>query len=420
MDILHRCCAGGDVHKKSVVVCIRRVDDQGKVHREIRTFGTFTRDLLALADWLAAAGVTHVAMESTSVYWKPVFNILEGQFRVILVNARHIKQVPGRKTDIKDCEWIAQLLQHGLLKASFIPPQPVRELRDLTRQRTQLVNERAAVANRIQKVLEDANIKLASVAADVLGTSGRAMLEAIVAGEDSPEELADLARRRLRSKIPELQLALQGRVTAHHRFVLGTLLDHIQHLEAVIQRFSTRLEEVLGPFDQSPEKELGQAVERLKTIPGVDQRAAEIIVAEIGPNMEAFATDGHLASWAGMCPGNNESAGKRRSGKTTKGSRWLRALLVQAAWGASRTKRTYMAAQYRQLARRRGRKRALVAVGHTILIIAYHLLNNRSTYADLGPNFFDRLDPERLTKSLVKRLEKLGHRVKLEPKETAA
>ncbi len=411
MDLLYPCCAGLDVHKDTVVVCLRRYAD-GKLHKEVRTFGTMTRDLLALSDWLTAEGVTQAAMESTGVYWKPIFNILEGQVELLLVNAQHIKQVPGRKTDVKDCEWIAQLLQHGLLRASFIPPQPIRELRELTRQRTQLVGEKSAVANRLQKVLEDANIKLGSVASDVLGVSGRAMLEALVAGEEDPEKLADLARRRLRSKIPELQLALQGRVTEHHRFLLRLLLGHVDHLESLIAQLSARIEAVLAPFEE--------AATRLDTIPGVDRRAAEIIVAEIGTDMGSFPTADHLASWAGMSPGNNESAGKRRSGKTTRGNRWLRTTLVQCAWAASHTKGTYLAAQYRRLAARRGKKRALVAVGHTILVVAYHMQKNKTTYLEPGGDFFERLDPERLTRTLVRRLEKLGHEVTLQPKEDAA
>jgi len=353
-----------------------------------------------------------VAMESTGVYWKPVFNILEGRFAVMLVNAQHIKQVPGRKTDVKDCAWIAQLLQHGLLRASFVPPPPIRELRDLTRQRSQLVAEKATAANRVQKVLEDANIKLASVATDVLGVSGRDMLEAIIAGEDDAAKLADQARKRLRHKIPALQTALRGRVTEHHRFQLRLLLDHVTHLEELIGRLGARIEEVTAPF--------AEAVERLTTIPGVEQRAAETVIAEIGPNMEQFPTADHLASWAGMCPGNNESAGKRKSGRTTKGSRWLRQMLTQAAWAASHTKDTYLAAQYRRLAARRGKKRALVALGHTLLVIMYHLLKNRTTYQELGGDFLERLEPDRLTRQLVKRLEKLGHNVILQPKEDAA
>jgi transposase len=412
MDILYRCCAGLDVHKKTVVACVRRIDVAGQARQEIRTFGTMTGDLLALSDWLAEQGVEQVAMESTGVYWKPVFNILEGRFAVMLVNAQHIKQVPGRKTDVKDCAWIAQLLQHGLLRASFVPPPPIRELRDLTRQRSQLVAEKATAANRVQKVLEDANIKLASVATDVLGVSGRDMLEAIIAGEDDAEKLADKARKRLRHKIPALQTALRGRVTEHHRFQLRLLLDHVTHLEELIGRLGARIEEVTAPF--------AEAVERLTTIPGVEQRAAETVIAEIGPNMEQFPTADHLASWAGMCPGNDESAGKRKSGRTTKGSRWLRQMLTQAAWAASHTKDTYLAAQYRRLAARRGKKRALVALGHTLLVIMYHLLKNRTTYQELGGDFLERLEPDRLTRQLVKRLEKLGHNVILQPKEDAA
>lgn len=407
MDTLYPRCAGIDVHKNNVVVCVRCCDRPGQVFEEVRTFSTMTRDLLALSDWLAEHGVTHVAMESTGVYWKPVFNILGGRFEVILVNAEHIKKVPGRKTDVKDCQWIAQLLQHGLLKASFVPPQPIRELRDLTRQRTQLIQERSAAANRIQKVLEDANVKLASVATDVLGVSGRDMLEALIGGETDPAKLADLARKRLREKIPALQLALQGRVTDHHRFLPRMHLDHVTHLDELIGRLGARIEEALAPF--------AEAGERLQTIPGVSQRVAETVLAEIGPNMGQFPTADHLASWAGMCPGNNESAGKRRSSRITKGDRWLKRILVQAAWAASHTKGTYLAAQYRRLARRRGCKRALVAVGHTLLVIMYHVLKRGTTYAELGADFLDRLEPARLTRQLVKRLEALGHKVALEP-----
>ena len=412
MDTLHPHCAGLDVHKDTVVACVRHQPPRGRARTEVRTFATHTAGLLELADWLAAEGVTHAAMESTGVYWKPVFNILEGRLAVMLVNAQHIKQVPGRKTDVKDCAWIAQLLQHGLLRASFVPPSPIRELRDLTRQRSQLVAEKATAANRIQKVLEDANIKLASVATDVLGVSGRDMLEAIIAGEDDAEKLADKARKRLRNKIPVLQTALRGRVTEHHRFQLRLLLDHVTHLEELIGRLGGRIEAVMAPA--------AEAVERLTTIPGVQRRAAETVIAEIGPNMEQFPTAGHLASWAGMCPGNNESAGKRKSGRTTKGSRWLRQMLTQAAWAASHTKGTYLAAQFRRLATRRGKKRALVALGHTLLVIMYHLLKRRTTYQELGGDFLERLEPDRLTRQLVKRLERLGHKVTLQPNEDAA
>ncbi len=411
MDTLYTHCAGLDVHKESVVACVRCLAPDGSCFEEIRTFLTTTRELLLLSDWLSACGVTHVAMESTGVYWKPVFNVLEGCFHIILVNAQHIKQVPGRKTDVKDCQWIAQLLQHGLLQASFVPPEPIRELRDLTRQRTQLIQEKASAANRIQKVLEDANIKLAGVASDVLGASGRDMLEALIAGETDPEKLAELARQRLRAKIPQLREALWGRVTEHHRFLLRLHLDHVQQLEALIDRLSGRIEESLAPF--------APAVQRLQTIPGVNQRVAETVLAEIGPDMKQFPGAGHLASWAGMCSGNHESAGKRRSGRTTKGNRWLKRILVQAAWAASHTKGTYVAAQYRRLAKRRGRKRALVAVGHTLLVIIYHVLKRGTTYQELGPDFLERLEPTRLTRQLVKRLEALGHKVTLEPLSAA-
>jgi transposase len=411
VDTLYPRCAGIDVHKNNVVVCVRCCDRPDKVFEAIRTFSTMTADLLALSDWLAEHGVTHVAMESTGVYWKPVFHILEGRVAVILVNAEHIKKVPGRKTDVKDCQWIAQLLQHGLLKASFVPPQPIRELRDLTRQRTQLIQERTAAANRIQKVLEDANVKLAGVATDVLGVSGRDMLAALIAGETDPTKLADLARKRLREKIPALRLALHGRVTDHHRFLLRMHLDHVTHLEELIGRLGGRIEEALVPF--------AEAQQRLQTIPGINQRVAETVLAEIGPKMEQFPSADHLASWAGMCPGNNESAGKRRSGRITKGNRWLKRILVQAAWAVSHTKGTYLAAQYRRLAKRRGVKRALVAVGHTLLVIIYHVLKRGTTYAELGAGFLERLEPARLTRQLVKRLEALGHKVTLEPRPAA-
>lgn len=379
MEILYHCCAGLDVHKKTVVACVRRLGPDQQAEDLVRTFGTMTGDLLELADWLAAHAVVHVAMESTGVYWKPVFHLLEDRFKVLLVNAQHIKQVPGRKTDVKDCQWIAQLLQHGLLRASFIPPQPIRELRDLTRQRSQLVGERASVSNRIQKVLEDANIKLASVASEVLGVSGRAMIAALIGGESEPDRLADLARRRLRVKIPQLRRALTGRITEHHRFMLRTLMDHVRHLDDLIERLDRRIEEAMSPF--------AQAVERLVTIPGVNQRAAEVIVAEIGTDMTKFPSAGHLSSWAGMCSGNHQSAGKRQSGRTTPGDRWLRQVLVQTAWAASHTKKTLLSATYHRWAKRMGKKRALVALGHKILVLIYELLKDQTTYEErLAPD----------------------------------
>jgi transposase len=412
MDILYPCCAGLDVHKQTVVATVRRLD-KGKVCQHTRTYGTMTEQLLQLADWLEAEGVTHVAMESTGVYWKPIWNLLEDRFQILLVNAQHIKHVPGRKTDVQDSAWIAQLLQCGLLRSSLVPPTPQRQLRELTRQRRQLVHSKASVANRIQKVLEDANIKLGSVATDVLGVSGRDMLRTLVAGQSNANQLAELARGKLRAKIPALRLALQGRVTEHHRFLLGLLLDELTHLERLIDRLTARISEVLpSPF--------AVAIQRLATIPGIDVRAAENIVAEIGVDMKVFASAGHLASWVGMCPGQRQSAGKQQSGRTRKGNGWLRATLVQVAWAASHTKHTYLGAQYRRLAGRRGKKRALVAVGHTILVMIYHVLREGTQYAELGEDYFERMEGERLTRSLVHRLERLGHEVVLKPKEPAA
>jgi transposase len=406
MDTLYADCAGLDVHKDTVVVCVRH-HDKRRVRQEVRTFSTMTRDLLALSDWLVAEGVTHAAMESTGVYWRPVYNLLEGHCQLLLVNAQHIKQVPGRKTDVKDCEWIAQLLQHGLLRGSYVPPQPIRELRELTRQRTQLVAQKASVANRIQKVLEDANLKLGSVASDVLGKSGRAMLTALIAGETDATKLADLALRRMRQKIPQLQLALTGRVTEHHRFLLKLLLDEVTALEGFMERLETRIEQVMIPF--------AEAVQRLITIPGIERRAAEKVIAEIGTDMKVFASAHHLASWAGVSPGNNRSAGKQRSGRTTKGNRWLRQVLVQAGWAAVHQKNCYLAAQYRRLAGRRGKKRALVAVAHSLLVIIYHMLSRGTTYQELGADHFDRTNKERLTRHLIKRLESLGNDVVVKP-----
>ena len=362
---------------------------------------------MELADWLRSCGVTHAALESTGVYWKPVWNLLEGQFEVLLVNAQHIKAVPGRKTDQKDSEWIAELLQHGLLRASFVPPTPIRELRDLTRYRASLAQEINRIANRIQKVLEDANIKLASVATDALGASGRTMLEAIVNGEEDRERLAELAQGKLRNKIPELQEALQGRVSAHHRFLLRELLDHLYFVESKMRRIEQEVEERLDPFQSE--------VMRLCTIPGVDRVTAWGLLAEIGLNMSQFADARHLASWAGLCPGSHESAGKRKSGKIRQGSLWLRRCLCQAAWAVSAKKNNYLSALYRRLAARRGTKRATIAVAHNLLVIAYYLLRDGTCYRDLGPDYFDRLNPEGLRRRLTKRLEGLGFKVTLEP-----
>jgi transposase len=351
-------------------------------------------------------------MESTGVYWKPIYNILEGRFTVLLVNAKHVKHVPGRKTDVKDCQWLAQLLQCGLLRGSFIPDRPQRELRDLTRHRAQLVAQKGAVANRVYKTLEDANIKLGLVASDVLGVSGRDMLRALIAGGQTPEQMADLARSKMRAKIPDLRVALEGKVTDHHRFVLAELLDQVEDLDRRIDRFSRRVEEINGPF--------AAAIRMVAELPGFDQRSSQNLVAEIGTDMGRFPTEHALCSWAGICPGNNQSGGKRKSGRTTKGSRWLRSTLVQAAWAASHTKKSYFRAQYRRLAGRRGKKRALVAVAHSLLVVIYHILKTGCAFQDLGVDYFDRLDTNRIVKTHVRRLESLGYTVTLAAKNPAA
>jgi transposase len=410
METIYRRVAGIDVHQKVVWVAVRCVGPQGDVREEIRSFATMTRDLLRMSDWLTAQDVTHVAMESTGVLWKPVWNLLEGRLQLLLVNPRELKQVPGRKSDVRDCQWIAQLLQCGLLRSSFVPPRPQRELRDLTRHRAQLTAEHTRIANRIHKTLEDANIKLGAVASDILGQSGRAMLQALLDGERDAAKLADLAKKRLRGKIPQLEEALHGHFTEHHRFMLEHLLKHLRQLEEQIEQFTARIEERIGPFVDA------EQVQRLDAIPGVNRTTIENVIAEIGADMTAFPSAEHLSSWAGMCPGNEESAGKRIRNRTTKGNRWLRRALAEAAWAASHTKDTYLSAQYRRLAARRGKKRALVAVGHSLLVIFYHLLKHRVPYEDLGGDLFNRLEPERLRRYLVKRLEALGFQVLLETK----
>lgn len=407
MEVIIICCAGLDVHKDSVEACVRRLENGNHISQQTRHWGTMTRDLLAMAEWFRSEGVTQVAMESTGVYWKPIFNVLEDDFEILLVNAQKLKHVPGHKTDVKDCQWIAQLLQHGLLKGSFIPPRSQRELRDLTRQRTQLMGEHSRIVNRIQKVLEDANIKLGSVASDVVGTSGRLMLQALIAGESNPEKLADLAKLRLRNKIPQLEEALYGKVSDHHRWMLKLLWDQLTNSEAFLGRLDERIEQLTRP--QQP------VLERLDAIPGIDRRVAEVLLAEVGTDVSPFPSDAHLASWAGICPGNNESAGKRRSGKTTKGSRWLRQALVQAAWAASHKKDSYFQAHAQNLMRRRGRKRGLVAVAHSLLLVIYHMLKDEAQYCDLGRDFLDRIRFEHLTKFHVKRLQQLGFTVTVTP-----
>lgn len=405
MEIVYGRCAGLDVHKKTVVACVITPGEPVGWQHDTRTFGTMTADLLALSDWLSGHGCTHVAMESTGEYWRPVFNILEGNFEVMLVNAQHIKAVPGRKTDVRDAEWIAELLRHGLLRASFIPPVAQRDLRDLTRHRTNFIRERATLVNRVQKVLEGANIKLASVASNVMGVSGRAMLEGLVAGEANPEVLALLAQGRLREKRAQLAQALTGRVKPHHRFLLTELLCQIDSLDETIARFDAEIAAYCAPFEAS--------VVLLDTIPGVGRETAEVMAAEMGTDMTHFPSAAHLAAWAGLAPGNHESAGKRLSAGTRKGNRILCTALVQAAHGAAHTKNTYLAAQYQRLAARRGKKRAIVAVAHSILVIAYHLIQRQEPYRDLGADYFDQRRPAATAKRLVKRLEHLGFAVQL-------
>jgi len=412
MRIVYKRSCGLDVHKKVIVACLLLLEPDGELRREIRKFGTMTEDLLALLDWLQQAGCTHVAMESTGVYWKPIYNILEGHLEVVVVNAQHLKKVPGRKTDVQDAEWLAECFQLGLLRASFIPPAPVRELRDLTRYRTSLIRERARTANRLQKVLEDANIKLAGVVTDIQGVSAGAILQAIVDGSTDPEALAELAKGRLRKKRDQLVAALSGRVKPHHRFLIAEHLSQIDYLEEAIERLNAEVGERLRPFELQ--------VKRLDSIPGIGRQLAEVMLAEIGWDMSRFATAKNLASWAGMCPGNNESAGKRRNGKTRKGSRWLRHALIEAAHGAARTKNKYLKSQYHRVAAHRGKKKALVAVGHSILIISYHLLTREQEYTDLGTNYFDERDRSAVQRRCVKRLEKLGYSVQLQPTALAA
>ncbi len=407
MEVIYERCCGLDIHKKSVTACVLMPGGAGKPRREIRTFETMTGDLLAMSDWLVERGVTHVAMESTGVYWKPVWNLLEGNFELLLVNAQHIKAVPGRKTDVRDSEWIADLLRHGLLKGSYVPDRPQRELRELTRYRTSLIRERTAEVNRLQKTLEGANIKLAAVVTDIMGKSGREMLEALVAGSTGGAAMAELAKGKLRAKLGELERALEGRFGEHQRFMVAHQLGHIDYLDDTIAQLDAEVRRRMRPFEDE--------IERLDGIPGVGRRTAEALVAEIGTDTERFPTAGHLASWAGMCPGNHESAGKRQKGKTRHGNPWLRAALVEAAQAAGRKRDCYLSAQYRRLAARRGKKRAAVAVGHSILVIAYHLLERGNTYEELGGRYFDERDRQGMERRLVSRLEGMGYTVTLQP-----
>ncbi len=403
MKVLHERCCGLDVHKKSVVACV--ITPAG---RQTKSFGTMTDDLLALADWLLAAEVTHVAMESTGVFWKPVYNLLEGTgLELLVVNAQHIKAVPGRKTDVRDAEWIAELLQHGLLRASFIPDRAQRELRELVRYRTQIVRERARCVQRIHKVLEGANIKLSSVTSDITGVSGRAMLAALARGESDATALAELAKGRLRPKRQELARALDGRIGDHQRMLLAHQLRHLDFLDEQVIALDGEVAARMRPLEAQ--------LAAVDTIPGVARRSAEALLAETGGDMSRFPSHRHLASWARICPGTNESAGKRGSGWTGKGNPWLRGALVEMAMAAGRTRGNYLAAQYHRLAPRRGKQRAVVAVGHSILVIAYHLLRQGGTYRDLGPAYFDDRDREGVVRRTVLRLERLGYKVSVEP-----
>jgi transposase len=399
--------AGLDVHRKTIAVCVRTRGEDGTRGQHVRTFGTTAADLLILRDWLEAHRVTHVAMESTGVYWKPVFYVLEESMECVLVNPQHVQKVPGRKSDVQDCVWLAQLLEHGLLRGSFVPPPPQRELRDLTRYRKALIQDRTREANRLHKILEDAGIKLATVASDILGVSGRAMLQALIVGTTDPDVLADLARGTLRKKLPALRQALAGRFQAHHAFMVSHHLSHLDYLDETIEALSTRIEEALRPFEEE--------LNRLDSIPGVGRRTAEVIVAEVGLDLSRFPTAANLVSWAGLCPGQHESAGKRGSARIRPGNRWLRTALIEAASMAARTRDTALAARYHRIARHRGHKKAVVAVAHAILVTAYYLLERHETYRELGVHYFDHRHTERTKRHAIQTLERQGYRVSLEP-----
>lgn len=411
MQVLYPRCAGLDVHQKTVVACVVLTALDGTVQQHTQTFLTMTADLLALADWLGAYGVTHVALESSGVYWHPVFNLLEEHHTLILVNPQHMKAVPGRKTDVKDAAWIADLLRHGLLQPSFIPPKPIRDLRELMRYRKTLVQARAQEINRLQKTLEGAHIKLAAVATDVLGKSGRDMLDALVGGTQDAQTLAELARGRLRAKLPQLRQALDGRVQSHHRFLLQRILAHIDFLEDSLAQVQQELEQRLSPFEE--------AMTLVQGVTGIQATAAAAILAEIGVDPSRFASAKHLASWAGVCPGNKQSGGKRLSGKPRKGNPHLRAILAEVVWAISHTSGNYLSAQYHRLAQRLGKKKAVVAVSHSVLVIIYHLLRTKKPYTDLGADYFAQLDKTRIERHHVHRLEQLGYTVILTPKEVA-
>ena len=407
MQVMYSSCAGLDVHKASVVACVMRTAANGQVQSETRTFGTTTTEVLALSDWLRGHQVTHVAMESTGVYWKPIHNLLEGVFELLVVNARAIKAVPGRKTDVKDAEWICDLLRHGLLRGSFIPPRPQRQVRELTRHRANLVGRRAQGVNELQKCLEGTNIKLASVVTDITGTSATEMLSGLLAGQTDPAALAELARGRMKSKKPLLEQALRGKVEPHHRLILSQLLADIAWLEEQIEEVSAEIANRL--------KDHQELLDRLDEIPGVNRRIAEVFTSEVGTDVKAFPTAAHLVSWAGLCPGNNESAGKRHTTHIRPGNRHLKTAAVEAANAASHKQGCYLRAKHRRLAGRKGKKRATVAVARTILQSAYYMISRAEHYRDLGENYYELRNPEQLAHRLSKRIEKLGFRVTLEP-----
>lgn len=407
MQVVYERCGGLDVHKQTVVACVIAPDVQGQVQKETRTFETMTENLSELVTWLRSHAVTHVAMESTGVYWKPVYNLLDGHFEILVVNAEHVKTLKGRKTDVQDAEWLADLLRHGLLKGSFIPSAQLRDLRDLTRYRTKLGDDRKSEINRLHKVLEDANLKLTSVVTDVMGVSAQAILAELLQGNTDAALLAELAKGRLREKQAKLQKALQGNLKPHHRFMLAQHLSHIEFLDEAITKLDQQIAEVMRPFEAE--------IAAWDSLPGINRRIAEIVIAEVGADLQPFANAQQLASWAGMCPGNNESAGKRKSGKTRKGSKWLRRALVEAAHGAARKKKSYYKGLYHRIAARRGTQRAAVAVGHSLLVTGFYLITRNKTYNDLGENYFDERNREQVKRRAVKRLEKLGFQVSLKP-----